>query len=79
MRWFTPVLFLAGAAALHVSNRGGHGQVIALLFMGDLLGLEGDLDAQGRATVYLMAGLGGVLGIWHGARALVEARRTDQD
>ncbi|GEM_PF-3190897 len=80
MRWFTPVLFLGGAAALHVYNTGGHGQVIAFFFLGDLLGIQGDLAAQGRATVYLMAALGAVLGIWHGARAIKERQHlADQD
>lgn len=74
MRWFSPVLFLAGAVAVHVYNSGGNGQIVAFFFLGDLLGLQGDLPAQGRATVYAMAGLGTVLGIWHGARSLRERR-----
>ena len=74
MRWFTPVLFLGGAAAVHVYNQGGHDQVIAFFFLGDLLGLGKDLAAQGRATVYLMAGLGVVIGIWQGVRAARERR-----
>ena len=79
MRWFTPVLFLGGAAGLHVYNTGGHGKVIAFFFLEDLLGLHGDLAAQGRATVYLMVILGVVLGILHAGRALRERRLLAED
>ncbi len=79
MRWFTPVLFLGGAAALHVYNTGGHGQVIAFFFLGDLLDLHGDLAAQGRATVLLMALLGVLLGVRNGAAALRERRLLAED
>jgi predicted MFS family arabinose efflux permease len=65
--------------AVHVYNQGSHGQVIAFIFLGDLLGLQGDMEAQGRATVYAMAGLGVILGILQGSRALRERQSTDSD
>ena len=53
--------------------------MIAFFFLGDLLGLQGDLAAQGRATVYLMAILGGVMAVLHAGRALRERKLLAQD
>lgn len=64
MRWFSPVIFLGAAAYVLWYNQSHVDSVLMFPFADAIFpSAKGDPQALGRVSAFLLAGVGGVLGL----------------
>ena len=62
MRYITPILLIGASVAVHLYNAEHTDRVLLFPFIDVIVpATKGDLLAQGQASVYFLAGVGGLL------------------